>query len=135
MRGTNFTATPLFEGQVIAFKSPHADVTLYDIARFNTKYNCLEWWALNDPTPEQILYSLSKSSADNFFHSQRNHLMKLNAIQKAQAFESCNIMQNQGSFAFYLAQAFTRADQVNAYKLFTAFPELFTQAPVTEESH
>jgi hypothetical protein len=54
--------------------------------------------------------------------------MKLNAIQKAQAYDSCKIMENQGSFAFYLAQAFTRADQTNAYKLFQAFPELFTQA-------
>ena len=52
--GTNAKSTPQFEGQIIMFKSPHANVMLFDIARFNRKYNRLEWWALNDPTPEQI---------------------------------------------------------------------------------
>lgn len=52
--GTNAKSKPLFEGQIIMFKSPHANVMLFDIARFNTKYKRLEWWALNDPTIEQI---------------------------------------------------------------------------------
>ena len=52
--GTNAKFKPEFEGQIVAFKSPHADVVLYDIAKMNQKYNRLEWWALNDPTDEQI---------------------------------------------------------------------------------
>lgn len=52
--GTNAKSKPLFEGQIVKFKSPHADVVLYDIAKLNTKYNRLEWWALNEPTLEQI---------------------------------------------------------------------------------
>jgi hypothetical protein len=53
--GTNATVKPQFEGQIVAFKSPHANVTLFDICKRNPKYGNLEWWALNDPTPEQIL--------------------------------------------------------------------------------
>jgi hypothetical protein len=52
--GTNAKAKPQFEGQIVKFKSPHADVVLYDIAKLNTKYNRLEWWALNEPTTEQM---------------------------------------------------------------------------------
>jgi len=52
--GTNAKSKPQFEGQIIMFKSPHADVMLLDIAKLNTKYGNLEWWALNDPTQEQI---------------------------------------------------------------------------------
>jgi hypothetical protein len=40
--------------------SPHADVWLYDIAKRNAKYGYLEWWALNDPTDEQITKGESK---------------------------------------------------------------------------
>jgi len=54
--------------------------------------------------------------------------MILTAKQKAQAYDSCNIMEMQGSFAYNLSRAFTKADSTNAYKLFHAFPELFTQA-------
>ena len=50
----NAHSKPSFEGQIVKFKSPHADVWLYDIAKINPKYGYLEWWALNDPTPEQI---------------------------------------------------------------------------------
>lgn len=52
--GTNAKVKPQFEGQIVKFQSPHANVVLYDIARLNTKYYRLEWWALNEPTPEQI---------------------------------------------------------------------------------
>lgn len=52
--GTNAKTKPLFEGQIVKFKSPYADVVLYDIAKLNTKYNRLEWWALNEPTTEQM---------------------------------------------------------------------------------
>lgn len=51
--GTNAKSKPIFEGQIVKFKSPHADVVLYDIAKLNKKYNRLEWWALNDPTEQQ----------------------------------------------------------------------------------
>lgn len=51
--GTNAKSTPQFEGQIVKFKSPHADVMLYDIAKLNQKYNRLEWWALNEPTAAQ----------------------------------------------------------------------------------
>jgi hypothetical protein len=54
MRGTNAPTRPRHEGQIIGFKSPRADVMLYDIAKLNPKYKTLEWWALNDPTPQQI---------------------------------------------------------------------------------
>jgi hypothetical protein len=53
MRGTNAPTRPNHEGQIVRFKSPHAGVMLYDIAKTN-KYGTLEWWALNDPTEEQI---------------------------------------------------------------------------------
>lgn len=52
--GTNAHSRPQFEGQIVKFKSPHADVVLYDICRRNAKYGNLEWWALNEPTPEQV---------------------------------------------------------------------------------
>jgi len=54
IKGTNAPARPEHEGEIVSFKSPHAVVTLYDIARKNQKYGFLEWVALNDPTPEQI---------------------------------------------------------------------------------
>jgi hypothetical protein len=54
MKGTNAPARPEHEGEIVRFKSPHAKVELFDIARLNQKYGFLEWWALNDPTPEQI---------------------------------------------------------------------------------
>jgi hypothetical protein len=52
--GTNAHSKPEFEGQIVKFKSPHADVTLFDIAKRNKKYGWLEWHALNDPTEKQI---------------------------------------------------------------------------------
>lgn len=51
--GTNAPTKPQFEGQIVKFMSPHADVWLYDICRQNSKYGQLEWWALNSPTVEQ----------------------------------------------------------------------------------
>jgi hypothetical protein len=51
--GTNAKSKPIFEGQIVKFKSPHANVVLYDIAKLNQKYNRLEWWALNEPTEQQ----------------------------------------------------------------------------------
>lgn len=54
MSGTNAKVKPQFEGQIVKFKSPHADVWLYDICKRNERYGWLEWWALNDPTKEQI---------------------------------------------------------------------------------
>ena len=54
IKGTNAPATPQHEGEIVRFKSPHSSVMLYDISRLNKKYRVLEWWALNDPTPEQI---------------------------------------------------------------------------------
>lgn len=54
MSGINAQIKPQFEGQIVKFKSPHADVWLYDICKRNERYGWLEWWALNDPTKEQI---------------------------------------------------------------------------------
>jgi len=51
--GTNAQCKPQFEGQIVKFKSPHANVMLFDIARLNKKYSRLEWWALNEPTDQQ----------------------------------------------------------------------------------
>lgn len=56
--GTNAPAKPQFEGQIIKFKSPRADVWLYDIAVRNEKYGWLEWYAINDP---EIIKSLDNS--------------------------------------------------------------------------
>jgi hypothetical protein len=53
--GTNAPIKPKFEGQIVRFESPHADVVLYDIAKRNPKYGNLEWHALNDPTDEQVM--------------------------------------------------------------------------------
>jgi hypothetical protein len=53
MRGTNAPTRPQYEGQIVKFKSPHAEVMLYDIAKPN-KYGTLDWWALNEPTEGQI---------------------------------------------------------------------------------
>ncbi len=50
---TNAPVKPEFEGQIVKFKSPYADVWLFDICKRNPKYGWLEWWALNDPTPDQ----------------------------------------------------------------------------------
>ena len=54
MRGMNAPTKPNHEGQIVRFKSPHAEVILYDIAKVNPKHGGLEWWALNDPTEDQI---------------------------------------------------------------------------------
>ena len=51
--GTNSHSKPQFEGQIVKFKSPHADVWLFDICKRNEKYGFLEWWALNEPTDAQ----------------------------------------------------------------------------------
>lgn len=51
--GTNAPCKPTFEGDIIKFKSPHANVWLYDLCVRNPKYGWLEWRAL-DPTPEQM---------------------------------------------------------------------------------
>lgn len=51
--GTNAPSRPEYEGQIVRFLSPYADVVLYDIAKLNKKYNTLEWWRL-EPTEEQI---------------------------------------------------------------------------------
>lgn len=53
-QGTNAPTKPALEGQIVKFKSPHADVWLYDIAKRNPKYGNLEWWALNEPTQAQV---------------------------------------------------------------------------------
>ena len=58
---TNAPIKPQFEGQIVSFMSPHADVMLFDIARFD-KYGRLEWRAVNEPTDEQIdLYQWFRS--------------------------------------------------------------------------
>lgn len=54
MIGTNAPMRPKFEGQIVKFKSPHADVILYDIAVRNERYGHLDWRALNEPTDAQI---------------------------------------------------------------------------------
>ena len=51
--GTNAHSKPQFEGQIVKFKSPHANVWLFDICKRNEKYGFLEWWALNEPTDAQ----------------------------------------------------------------------------------
>lgn len=51
---TNAPCKPEFEGQIVKFKSPHANVILYDITKRNIKYGYLEWWALNNPSDSQI---------------------------------------------------------------------------------
>ena len=51
--GTNAPMRPQFEGQIVKFKSPYANVILYDICKRNEKYGWLEWWALNNPTNAQ----------------------------------------------------------------------------------
>lgn len=51
--GTNAPARPKFEGQIVKFKSPHSNATLYDICKINPRYGWLEWWALNAPTNAQ----------------------------------------------------------------------------------
>jgi hypothetical protein len=52
--GTNAHSKPEFEGQIVKFKSPHADVILYDVAKRNEKYGWLEWCAINNPTEQQM---------------------------------------------------------------------------------
>ena len=52
MTGTNAPIKPQFEGQIVSFMSPHANVLLFDIARLD-KYGRLEWRAINEPTDEQ----------------------------------------------------------------------------------
>ena len=51
--GTNAPCKPQFENQIVKFKSPHANVILYDIAKRNEKYGWLEWQAINEPTENQ----------------------------------------------------------------------------------
>ena len=53
-KGTNAHSRPEFEGQIVKFKSPHADVILFDIAKRNEKYGWLEWHALNNPTEYEM---------------------------------------------------------------------------------
>lgn len=53
-QGINAHSKPEFEGQIVKFKSPHADVILYDIAKRNEKYGYLEWCAINDPSEDEI---------------------------------------------------------------------------------
>ena len=53
MTSTNAPIKPQFEGQIVSFVSPHANVMLFDIARFD-KYGRLEWRAINNPSDEQI---------------------------------------------------------------------------------
>lgn len=53
MQSTNAPSKPQFEGQIVSFASPHANVMLYDQARINPKYGHLEWRAINEPTNEQ----------------------------------------------------------------------------------
>ncbi len=53
MIGTNAPIKPQFEGQIVSFVSPHANVLLFDIARLD-KYGRLEWRAINNPNDEQI---------------------------------------------------------------------------------
>lgn len=52
--GTNAPIKPQFEGDIVVYKSPHADVWIYDVCVRNPKYGWLEWHALNDPTQEEI---------------------------------------------------------------------------------
>lgn len=52
--GTNAPSRPEYEGQIVRFLSPYADVICYDIAKVNKKYGYLEWWGLIEPTEEQI---------------------------------------------------------------------------------
>jgi hypothetical protein len=54
IKGTNAPIKPQFEGQVVKYKSPHSNAILFDIAKINAKYGYLEWWAINEPTQEQI---------------------------------------------------------------------------------
>ena len=51
--GTNAPIKPQIEGQIVKFKSPNANVWLFDICKANAKYGHLEWWALNEPTQTQ----------------------------------------------------------------------------------
>lgn len=53
-QGINAHSKPEFEGQIVKFKSPNADVILYDIAKRNEKYGYLEWCAINDPSEDEI---------------------------------------------------------------------------------
>jgi hypothetical protein len=53
---TNAPYKPAFEGQIVKFVSNHGAV-LYDIAKVNSKYGNLEWWALNEPTDQQIKFA------------------------------------------------------------------------------
>ncbi len=57
--GTNAPVKPQFEGQIVKFKSPHANVWLYDIATRNEKYGYLEWYAITDP---EIIEALNSSN-------------------------------------------------------------------------
>lgn len=50
----NAPTRPQYEGQIVKFKSPTFGVVLYDIATRNKKHGYLEWYAISQPTPEQI---------------------------------------------------------------------------------
>ena len=51
----------------------------------------------------------------------------LSAEQKAIAYDSCNRMENQGTFAYNLSKAFIKGNEEQKAKLFYAFEESFTQ--------
>jgi hypothetical protein len=50
-----------------------------------------------------------------------------------QGFDSAHMMQDRGHFASKLAEAYFYADGTNSMRLYEAFPELFTIAPVKIE--
>ena len=53
-KGTNAPCKPEFEGQLVKFRSPHSNAILYDIAKRNEKWGHLEWYAVNNPSEDQI---------------------------------------------------------------------------------
>jgi len=58
----------------------------------------------------------------------------LNKTQKwKQGFDSAQLMKDRGHFASKLAEAYFYADGTNSMRLYEAFPELFTLAPVKIE--
>ena len=59
--GTNAQSKPQFEGDIIKFKSPHANVWLYDICKRNEKHGWLEWVALNNPTERQKFIAMTET--------------------------------------------------------------------------
>jgi hypothetical protein len=51
-----------------------------------------------------------------------------------QGFDSAQMMKDRGHFASKLAEAYFYADGTNSMRLYEAFPELFTIAPVKIDS-